>query len=68
MAVLDVSTKRIQNLPTRESRGGFPSGGGLGGTPSFFFIPLSLGKGEGDTGGEGFEDGFNEEPDAARRR
>jgi len=33
--------------------------GGSGGVPQIvFFFPLSLGKGEGDQGGEGFRDSF----------
>ena len=38
------------------SRGGLsPSGRGLGVSPRFLFVPRSLAKRAGDTGGEGFE-------------
>jgi hypothetical protein len=38
-----------------ECRGGrAPATGGLGVSPRFILFPLSLGKGEGDTGGESF--------------
>jgi len=33
----------------------YRDGGGLGVSPRFFFLPRSLAKGAGDTGGEGFE-------------
>ncbi len=43
-----------------ECRGGFaPSARGMGVPPRFILRPLSLAKGEGDTGGEGFWDRFN---------
>ena len=34
-----------------------PSGGGLGVPPRFVPFPLSIAKGEGDTGGEGLDMG-----------
>jgi len=50
------SKKLSQNRWLRECRGGdAPSARGLGVSPRFLFLPRSLTKGAGDTGGEGFE-------------
>ena len=49
----------ISRLLEKEStEGQRPFDGGLGVSPRFLFLPLSLAKGEGDTGGEGLPNSF----------
>ncbi|MBI4282399.1 MAG: coproporphyrinogen III oxidase family protein [Chloroflexi bacterium] len=51
--------KSSQNAIPGEFRGGeAPPDGGLGVSPRYFSSPLTLGKGEGDNGGEGTGDKF----------
>ncbi len=53
---LQLIPKFIRGSPEGAASGACRRGRGLGVSPKLFSIPLSLGKGEGETGGEGSRD------------